>query len=70
MAKAKQGSSYVPYVFYTKGIQEVVKNSFFFEKELQLAVQNDEFIVSYQPFVELVSENLVGMEAFFYHEFD
>ena len=63
LAKAKQEKSYVPYVFYNKDIQEEVKNSFFFEKELQLAVQNDEFIVYYQPFVELKTENLVGMEA-------
>ncbi len=63
LAKAKKESSYTPYVFYTKGIQEEVKNSFFLEKELQLALQNDEFIVYYQPFVELASENIVGMEA-------
>ena len=63
LAKAKKELGYTTYTFYTKGIQEEVKNSFFFEKELQLAVQNDEFIVYYQPFVELASENLVGMEA-------
>lgn len=63
LAKAKKQSSYIPYVFYTKDIREEVKNSFFLEKELQLALQNDEFIVYYQPFVELASENIVGMEA-------
>lgn len=63
LAKAKEQSSYIPYVFYTKDIRDEVKNSFFLEKELQLALQNDEFIVYYQPFVELTSENIVGMEA-------
>lgn len=60
---AKKQKGIVPYMYYSKGIQEEVENSLQVETELQLAVENDEFIVYYQPFVELKEEKLVGMEA-------
>lgn len=60
---AKKQKGIVPYMYYSKGIQEEVENSLQVEVELQLAVENDEFIVYYQPFVELKEEKLVGMEA-------
>lgn len=60
---AKKQKGIVPYMYYSKGIQEEVENSLQIETELQLAVENDEFIVYYQPFVELKEEKLVGMEA-------
>ena len=60
---AKKQKGIVPYMYYSKGIQEEVENSLQIETDLQLAVENDEFIVYYQPFVELKEEKLVGMEA-------
>lgn len=60
---AKKQKGIVPYMYYSRGIQEEVDNSLQIETELQLAVENDEFIVYYQPFVELKEEKLVGMEA-------
>jgi len=60
---AKKQKGIVPYIYYSKGIQEEVENSLQIETELQLAVENDEFIVYYQPFIELKEEKLVGLEA-------
>lgn len=60
---AKKQKGAVPYVCYSIAIQEEVEKSLKIETELQLAVENDEFIVYYQPFVELKEEKLVGMEA-------
>lgn len=60
---AKKQKGIASYMYYSKGIQEEVENSLQIEAELQLAVENDEFIVYYQPFVELKEEKLVGMEA-------
>lgn len=60
---AKKQKGVVSYICYSKTIQEQVEKSLQIEAELQLAVENDEFIVYYQPFVELKEEKLVGMEA-------
>ena len=60
---AKKQKGIIPYVYYSKEIQEEVEQSLQIETELQLAVENDEFIVYYQPFVELKEEKLVGLEA-------
>ena len=60
---AKKQRGIVPYICYSKQIQEEVEKSLQIEAELQLAVEKDEFIVYYQPFVELKEEKLVGMEA-------
>lgn len=60
---AKKQNGMASYIYYSKGIQEEVKNSLQIEAELRLAVENDEFIVYYQPLVELKEEKLVGMEA-------
>lgn len=60
---AKKQKSIVPYAYYSKSIQAEVEKNLQIEAELRLAVENDEFIVYYQPFVELKEEKLVGMEA-------
>lgn len=63
LVKAKTEKYHMPYIFYTQGIQEEIKNALLLEKEMQKAVQNDEFVVYYQPFVNLENKRIVGMEA-------
>ncbi len=63
LAKAKKEINYPSYVFYTKGIQEEVQSSMLLESDMRIAVENDEFLVHYQPFVDLSSGRIVGMEA-------
>lgn len=63
LSKAKKEMNYSSYIFYTKGIQEEVQNSMLLESELKIAVDNDEFLVYYQPFVDLNNNKIVGMEA-------
>ncbi|WP_069997277.1 bifunctional diguanylate cyclase/phosphodiesterase [Cellulosilyticum sp. I15G10I2] len=63
LAKAKKEISYSSYVFYTKDIQEEVQNNMLLESDMRIAVENDEFLVYYQPFVDLNSNKIVGMEA-------
>lgn len=63
LAKAKKEIKYTPYMFYTKGIQEEVQNTLLLESEMRIAVENEEFLVYYQPFVNLVNDTIVGMEA-------
>ena len=63
LAKVKKDTSYTPYMFYTKGIHEEVRSTALIESEIRAAVDKDEFIVYYQPFVNLENNCLVGMEA-------
>lgn len=63
LARVKKETKYIASMFYTKGIQEEVLNTILLESELRTAVENEEFIVYYQPFVDLNSDELVGMEA-------
>ncbi|MDF2612958.1 MAG: hypothetical protein K0S71_744 [Clostridia bacterium] len=63
LAKVKQEAHYISYMFYSKGIQEEVQNTILLESEMRIAVENNEFIVYYQPFVDLNNHKLVGMEA-------
>lgn len=50
-------------IFYSKEIQDIEDQSQQAELDLQKAVNEDEFIVYYQPFVDLQQGKLVGMEA-------
>ena len=59
----KQKKRTEAFTYYSKTIHEEAQNTKQVEKELQKAVENDEFIVYYQPFVDLREEQLVGMEA-------
>ncbi len=63
LAKAKKENKFISYMFYTKGIQEEVQNTILLESEMRIAVENDEFLVYYQPFVDLNNDEIVGMEA-------
>ena len=60
---AKKQRGVVPYIFYSRAIHEEVKNNLQLETELQLAVEKDQLIIHYQPFVDLKEGKLAGMEA-------
>ncbi|WP_187118834.1 sensor domain-containing protein [Bacillus marasmi] len=47
---------------FTKGIDSS-KNTFTLENELRKAIQNDEFVLHYQPRVDTLSGDIVGAEA-------
>lgn len=51
------------WTFYSSTIKDEVERNKQVEEDLQYAVENDEFIVYFQPFVDLKQEKLVGMEA-------
>ena len=51
------------YVFYSKEVQDKADLEMMIESDLHEAVKQDEYIVYYQPFVELKEDRLVGMEA-------
>lgn len=59
-AKKKRAGEYV---FYSKEVQDMADMELRIENDLQEAVKQDEFIVYYQPFVDLREDRLVGMEA-------
>ncbi|PHV72028.1 hypothetical protein CS063_00695 [Sporanaerobium hydrogeniformans] len=63
LAKVKREKPTIPYIFYTKDIHEEIESSMLFEAELKIAVQNEEFVVYYQPFIDLKTNTVVGMEA-------
>lgn len=63
LIEAKKKSRVTHYAFYSQGIHEEIKTNLQIESELQFAVEKDEFVVYYQPFVNLKEEKLVGMEA-------
>ena len=51
------------WTFYSMAIKDELEWNKQVEEDLQCAVENDEFIVYFQPFVDLREEKLVGMEA-------
>ena len=59
--KKYKGDGY--WTFYSSAIRDEVERNKQVEEDLQHAVENDEFIVYFQPFVDLKEEKLVGMEA-------
>ncbi len=63
LAKAKKENGHKPYIFYNHTIKEEAVSTLKIEIEMLEAIQNDEFVVYYQPFMELGSKGIVGMEA-------
>ncbi len=51
------------YVLYNKSMNEQVSQHLKIEEELKKALKNDEFILHYQPQIEVGTEKLVGFEA-------
>ncbi len=51
------------YRFFTNGMNEEVEEALFLENNMRKALQNDEFILYYQPQLDLQSGAIYGMEA-------
>lgn len=62
MYRAKEGGRN-RYVFYQKEMTAKVNELFAIEKSLALALQRDEFVLHYQPQVEVATGRIAGAEA-------
>ncbi len=51
------------YCFFNQDIKELVTKRMAMESDLQLALENDEFFLEYQPLVNCVSDKVIGFEA-------
>jgi len=51
------------YLFYTQQMTERVAGKFALENKLRQALENDEFVLHYQPKVSLETRSVVGVEA-------
>ncbi len=51
------------YLFYTQQMSERVAGKLSLENKLRLALDNEEFVLHYQPKVELEGRRIVGLEA-------
>ncbi len=56
----KTGESYL---FYTQAMTEAVARSFSLENQLRKALENEEFVLHYQPKVDLETRHIGGVEA-------
>ncbi len=59
--KAKQTGD--RYVFYTQRMTEAVAQNFSLENKLRQALEREEFVLHYQPKVDLETRRIVGVEA-------
>ena len=56
-------SSGVPYLFYKPAINTYVRDVLKLEHRLHRAIENNEFVLHYQPRVDTVTRAIVGLEA-------
>ena len=56
-------STGVPYVFFAQEMTERVAGKLALEQQLQQALEKEEFVLHYQPKVDLESRRIVGVEA-------
>jgi diguanylate cyclase (GGDEF)-like protein/PAS domain S-box-containing protein len=59
--RAKQTGD--PYLFYTQRMTEAVAGNLQMESKLRLALERGEFVLHYQPKVEISTRQLTGLEA-------
>jgi EAL domain-containing protein (putative c-di-GMP-specific phosphodiesterase class I) len=50
-------------LFYTRGLSEGIAERLALEQKLNRALENNEFVLHYQPKVDLISRELTGVEA-------
>lgn len=63
LTKAKTRPKLKLYKFYSEAIQKEVQARMLLESDMHKAIENKEFIVYYQPFVNLETEEIKGLEA-------
>lgn len=63
LTKAKFSNKHIKYMFYTPKIKEEVQKQIEMETKMYQALENDEFDVYYQPFLDINTNTIVGMEA-------
>lgn len=63
LTRAKEQSGKNKAVFYEDYIEDEVKRRIIEENDIHQAYKNNEFVVYYQPFIDLQRETLTGMEA-------
>ena len=51
------------YLFYAQKMTDTVVGNFGIENRLRRALENEEFVLHYQPKIHLVSGNITGAEA-------
>lgn len=51
------------YSFYEKGLKDELLHRIYLENDLKLAINNDEFIINYQPQLSVKEDNIIGVEA-------
>ncbi len=61
LKKAKQAGE--PYLFYEERMSERVSERLALENKLRLAVERDEFVLHYQPKVDVDTRSITGLEA-------
>ncbi|TAK82475.1 MAG: EAL domain-containing protein [Betaproteobacteria bacterium] len=61
LKKAKQTGD--RYLFYTQRMTDAVARNFSLENKLRRALENEEFVLHYQPKVDLETHRFTGMEA-------
>ncbi len=63
LTKAKFSNQHIKYMFYTPEIENEVRQQIKMEAKMYKALENDEFDVYYQPFLDIDTNTIVGMEA-------
>jgi diguanylate cyclase len=61
LKKTKQAGE--PYLFYEERMSERVSEKLALENKLRLALEKDEFVLHYQPKVDLETRSITGLEA-------
>ncbi|MFF3022494.1 EAL domain-containing protein [Gottfriedia sp. NPDC057948] len=51
------------YIFYTKQVKQVIDRKMELEIGIRKALENDEFSLHYQPQIDLVTNEIIGLEA-------
>ncbi len=63
LAKAQSINPLHPYAFYTPEMNREVEHQLLLEMDIRKAYENDEFIPYFQPFINIESEAICGLEA-------
>lgn len=51
------------YVFYNEDINNLIKNKMLFQREIKKAINNKEFYLKYQPYININTNKIIGFET-------